>query len=874
MAKITRYQGDLEGFSSSAVGQERVVFGDTDATQSDDLTANINSDFLRGWGALPLGNKPPREWFNSVHWVSTQLSAYLHQMGVAEWHVGQEYHKGSVANINGTLYKSVADSNIGNDPLTDSGANWEPLVSSGVYSHLKILASAPKIPNNTNYAVASFYEGKTEGGGIFVYDDSKSKADHNGITVIDPDRLAAWDGTAADLATYYTTAASGAGCYVRVDNGEITAERAGAVGDGDGVGGGTDNKVALISLINFGGNVSLGERLIYRCDDGIQGTTHGTKLDFNGSKIDFSNVPEGASTDYISFVGTEGAEVSLTGDVVGGDVSIPVASGAEATFTPGEWLRLGSELLFDQFSTSQRVGELLQVDTVAPGVINLKSPVVGQVYNVSDSATVSPVSLLKDIKVKGGTISGVPHTGTDMGHIGLLFDKCYNACDEDMRYEDTNFCGVRYADCVEGRSIRPKPRRAKNAGNGYGISASDASQDLKIIAPEGIDTRHLFTTNNQSSRKGITRRVDVIRAKVVNTINGGDALDTHTAAENINFYYPVILSSQGQGINHECRSGEIVGGEIRDTGSNGINAHNESDLFGRIKVHGVRVIRANGDAVKVNNGVRGTAAVYNSISVTGIRESGCAGAVVNVQNTVDAARHRSAEVYDNESTGNLATLACFYVSDIDGLTYYGNIANEPTAATAHRIRDCLNYAIGPGNVAKLPINSSQTALYLNASGSGTMKNGVVNGFVASSPSAVASVGIKIDDGVESTHIAKDNRIAECTTPIEDTGGLDVWVEGRSTKQVIAAGEIYASSSLIFVDTESLAATDDLDNILGAEEGAVVTLSPLSSSRDVVVKDGASIKLNGSVDFTLSDTTKTLTLMRRGALWLETARGDN
>lgn len=122
MAKITRYQGNLEAFGSSAVGQERIVFGvPTDvATQSDDLTENINAAALRGWGFLPLGNKPPREWFNSAHWISTQLSAYLHQMGVAEWHVDQEYHKGSFSSHQDVLWQSIQDDNTGNTPSADS----------------------------------------------------------------------------------------------------------------------------------------------------------------------------------------------------------------------------------------------------------------------------------------------------------------------------------------------------------------------------------------------------------------------------------------------------------------------------------------------------------------------------------------------------------------------------------------------------------------------------------------------------------------------------------------------------------------------------------------------------------------------------------
>ena len=80
MAKITRYNGNLQAFASQALSEERVVFGDngTPPQESDDLTANIDTDFLRGWGVLPLGNKPPREWFNSVAWAATQLSAYTH----------------------------------------------------------------------------------------------------------------------------------------------------------------------------------------------------------------------------------------------------------------------------------------------------------------------------------------------------------------------------------------------------------------------------------------------------------------------------------------------------------------------------------------------------------------------------------------------------------------------------------------------------------------------------------------------------------------------------------------------------------------------------------------------------------------------------
>jgi hypothetical protein len=128
MAKIPRYQGNLQAFASGATGQERVVFGQPSSapTQSDDLTDNINAAFVRGWGTVPLGDKPPREWFNSATWAATQLSAYQHQVGVPEWDDEQEYHKGSIVNRDGGLMFSGINDNVGNDPDA-AGSNWLPV---------------------------------------------------------------------------------------------------------------------------------------------------------------------------------------------------------------------------------------------------------------------------------------------------------------------------------------------------------------------------------------------------------------------------------------------------------------------------------------------------------------------------------------------------------------------------------------------------------------------------------------------------------------------------------------------------------------------------------------------------------------------------
>jgi len=82
---------------------------------------------------------------------------------------------------------------------------------------LKDLASAPRIANR-QYSVKGFYAGADVGGGLFYWDASRDKAEHNGGTVIDPNRVDAWDGTHTDLSTLFTVG-SGSGCFVRLSCG-------------------------------------------------------------------------------------------------------------------------------------------------------------------------------------------------------------------------------------------------------------------------------------------------------------------------------------------------------------------------------------------------------------------------------------------------------------------------------------------------------------------------------------------------------------------------------------------------------------------------------------------------------------------------------
>jgi hypothetical protein len=119
---------------------------------------------------------------------------------------------------------------------------------------IKDLASVNTATNN-NVFVRGFYTGTDVGGGLFYWDSTKDKTDHNGGTVLDPARITAWDGTQANLSTLFTAAGSGAGCFVRLsDENKIDIAWFGLVSDGI-----TDNGESFqqigISLVNFSGSL-------------------------------------------------------------------------------------------------------------------------------------------------------------------------------------------------------------------------------------------------------------------------------------------------------------------------------------------------------------------------------------------------------------------------------------------------------------------------------------------------------------------------------------------------------------------------------------------------------------------------------------------
>ena len=128
MAKIDRYNGNVQAFAIDAVGTERTVFGGT--TQSDDLSDQLTADWLRGWGIVGASEFPTMQDFAALGFTVSQFLSYLHQMGVPEWNIAQEYPtSGAICVYNDELWKRGPSWVLGDEPSVSSTDSWDNLAA-------------------------------------------------------------------------------------------------------------------------------------------------------------------------------------------------------------------------------------------------------------------------------------------------------------------------------------------------------------------------------------------------------------------------------------------------------------------------------------------------------------------------------------------------------------------------------------------------------------------------------------------------------------------------------------------------------------------------------------------------------------------------
>lgn len=118
----TGSSGDFGKFGSLAAGSPEFT-QDPDEIQS--LTA-----WLQGWGNATIADyRPALEDMNSLCYLAFYQICYLLQQGIPEYDASTTYYLNSFVQINGQIYRSLENDNIGNAPAS-SPTKW----SSGIGS--------------------------------------------------------------------------------------------------------------------------------------------------------------------------------------------------------------------------------------------------------------------------------------------------------------------------------------------------------------------------------------------------------------------------------------------------------------------------------------------------------------------------------------------------------------------------------------------------------------------------------------------------------------------------------------------------------------------------------------------------------------------
>jgi hypothetical protein len=643
---------------------------------------------------------------------------------------------------------------------------------------------------------------------------------------------------------------------------------------GDGV---TDDSEAVQDTITAaeeaGGTVIVPPGATYKMDAALT-ITSGIAFEAHGATLDFSGVP--AASSFFTVAGTEGTPVLLNANAAILATSVSVASAAG--FSNGDWVRVCSNALYDSADTDSEVGEINKISTVSGTTINLEMPLRGT-YNTADGATISAITFVSGVRFSGGTIigGGTPTaTGSDADHTGISAILCNGIQIHDVRFERCDLRGVHLRDCIYAKVTGCHFENFINDNTAYGISFENATQDSIAYGNSFRDCRHSLSTNNSSSSKGIPRRIRFSHNQVTDSAtaragSGGDAIDTHPAAEDIFIDNNSVFRSSGIGINVECSRATIVGNYVASTADMGIYYHNESDYEGEVLIEGNDVRNVTGDAIRVAAPTRGSTALVKSAVILGNKITTCSEIGIDVTNTVDAVKLRGVVISGNEIRGASSATASIYLDDVADATVIGNTITEPGAVAQGCIRvNAASDVVISGNVVHHA--TSATGHGIRCVGSTDILI-TGNRVICDTPSNLR--GVLLDnDNTNCTVVA--NHFRGCTTEItRGTGtGHDI-PSDVSMSATIASGVITVNRNtrIVTLDTEAAAATDDLDTINGGVAGQTLTLKSAANARDPVIKDGTG-NMATLGDFTIATSAQTITLTHNGTSWFENCRSAN
>lgn len=559
--------------------------------------------------------------------------------------------------------------------------------------------------------------------------------------------------------------------------------------------------------------------------------------------------------------GSWGTAYPLTVNAASGATSVTLSTGDAANFSAGDWVQIYSNGLYDNASYGDaKMGEIVQVESSASGLISLKSPLASGAYLTADTAMLRKCTFVQNVQIIGGQFVGDSNPAVFITAIYVLLGYRCRISGSRAQYCNGNAFNIRDSLFCSVENVHVKD--SLSPGTGYGVNFTDSCQDCTVVDSTFTRCRHAVT--NTSSDKGVCRRITYQNLKSYNTINTGDAFDTHSNADDILFLNCISYDSSSAGFNIECASAKL---------SDCIALNSSIDGFSF--TCGAVAKKLNdysaSNCQSINAGVYGFRfGPATSISATKTKKIMLDGCSSENSSNSGIYLHGNAslllenvEVIGGYFEGNDSNAGGAYIGDyVKKFRIIGGhyVATSGISNAIQVNGSAVSYGVISDNVLEFSASGATGAcLYLRKADSI-----VVSGNVGIQPSS-AGYGIRLFESPTNINVAKDNGMDSCAVP-----GVSYAVGVSLVSDTLTMA--HGGDMLVQIDTEAAAATDNLITISGGSNGQVVTLTQASSARDITVVDNTgNLRLAGN--FTMDNVQDTLTLIKYGSNWVEVSRSD-
>jgi hypothetical protein len=298
-----------------------------------------------------------------------------------------------------------------------------------------------------------------------------------------------------------------------------------------------------------------------------------------------------------------------------------------------------------------------------------------------------------------------------------------------VTFDEVDLAHIRFRDAVDCHAHHNHFGRTRPTTQGYGVSFVDCAQDCSATHNVFDGCRHSLSTNNTGAYGGVPRRIlfesNFVRDSAPalgGSMAGGDAIDTHAAADWIIIRNNICVGATGQGVNIECPNAIVEGNHIEGATSNGINWRNETPRVGSVRIANNSVLRCN--ATTSHRGIRAgagsgqTTNTARSVQIVANMVSECVGSAITVE--APAAGWPSAVVSGNEVSLCGGTLGEIVISNLLSVTFTGNsIFDQVNVAASLRLSDVGGGVVSANSIRNTtPGGTSANAIWVSGTGAG------------------------------------------------------------------------------------------------------------------------------------------------------------